>query len=159
VLSSAWTKYYANPALASFTFPAVGNGKGLRIQANPFPGTVPAVTAILQANQYTDFYIAVDLVNWAVENQAAVVSARFTRGGSFGLDGGTGMIFNYDAAQAGDSAGNRKGGELQINTVGPGFDAGTLAACEMTLVPGHSYRMVFKGVGTSFTGELYDLED
>ena len=158
-LSSGWTKYYANPALAAFSFPTVGNGKGLRIQANPVPNTVPAVAAVLQANQYTDFYVALDLVNWAVENQAAVVCARFTPGGAFGLDGGTGMIFNYDAAQAGDSATSRKGGELQINTVGAGFAAGTLAACELTLVPGHFYRMVFKGVGTFYTGELYDLED
>jgi hypothetical protein len=28
-----------------------------------------------------------------------------------------------------------------------------------TLVPGHSYRMVFQGVGTVLTGKLYDLQD
>jgi hypothetical protein len=159
-LSAAWTKYYADPSLASFTFPPVGSGKGLRIQAYPYAAAgVPAVTAIMQTNNYTDFYVALDLVNWVVEDQALVISARFTPGGTFGLDGGSGMILNYDAAQAGDPPSNRKGGEFQINTVTPGFTATTLAACEMTFVPGHSYRMVFIGVGTNFTGRVYDLED
>jgi hypothetical protein len=158
-LSAAWTRYYANPSLASFTFPTVGIGKGLRIQVAPVPGTVPAVAGIMQTNFYTDFYVALDLVNWAVEDQAAVVCARFSPGGSFGLDGGSGMIFNYDSAQAGDSASSRKGGELQINTIAPGFSATTLASCEMTLEPGHSYRLVFKCVGTLYTGQLYDLQD
>jgi hypothetical protein len=98
-------------------------------------------------------------VGWGVEDQAAVVCARFTPGGTFGLDGGAGMIFNYDTAQAGDSASSRKGGELQINTVAAGFNANTLASCELTLEPGHSYRLVFKCVGTLYTGQLYDLED
>jgi hypothetical protein len=158
-LSAAWTRYYANSSLVSFTFPTVGLGKGLRMQVSPVPGNVPAVAGIMRTNVYSDFYVALDLVNWAVENQAAVVSARFTPGGTFGLDGGSGMIFNYDAAQAGDSSTSRKGGELQINTVSPPFNATTLAACEMTLEPGHSYRFVFKCVGTLYTGQLYDLED
>ncbi len=158
-LSGSWTKYYADSSLVSFTFPTAGTGKALRIQANPFPGAVPAVAAIMQTNEYTDFYVALDLVNWVVENQAAVVSARFTPGGSFGLDGGSGMILNYDAAQAGDSPTSRKGGQFQINAVSPGFNTITVAACDMTLVPGRSYRFVFKGVGTIYTGQVYDLED
>ncbi len=158
-LSAAWQKYYANPALVSFTFPTVGNGKGLRIQSAPVSGVVPAVAAVMQTNEYTDFYVALDIVNWVVEDQAIVVCGRFTPGGDFGLDGGTGMILNYDAAQAGDSPTSRKGGQFQINTVAPGFNAGTLAACDMTLVPGRSYRLVFKGAGTSYTGQVYDLND
>ena len=161
VLSSAWTVYDANSALVSLTFPAVGAGEGLRIQVNPYAAaSLPAVAGIFQTNVYTDFYLALDLANWVVEDQAAVLSARFTPGGTFGLDGGQGMICNYDAAQAGESPGNRHGGEFQINTIAPGFVATTtLAACEMTLVPGHSYRLVFKGVGQLYTGQMYDLDD
>src|SRR5881394_1668952 len=62
-LSGAWTKYQFFGQ--SYTFPAVGNGKGLRIQANPAPGSAPAAAGISQTNDYTDFYVAVDIVNWA----------------------------------------------------------------------------------------------
>jgi hypothetical protein len=159
-LSPAWTVYEADPSLVSLAFPTVGTGKGLRIQTNPLASAgVPAVAAIAQTNVYTDFYVAVDLVNWVVEDQAIVLFARFTPGGSFGLDGGQGMILNYDAAQAGENPGNRHGGEFQINIVTPGFNANTIAKCEMTLEPGNSYRLVFKGVGTLYTAEVYDLED
>ena len=72
------------------------------------------------------------------------------------------MICNYDAAQAGDSPGDSYGGEFQINTVttaaGP-FTTHTLAACQMTPVPGHSYRLVFQGVGQLYTGQMYDFND
>jgi hypothetical protein len=157
-LSSAWTVYQAIPQ--SYTFPTVGNGKGLEIQASPYAdASLPAVCGIVQTNEYTDFYVALDLVNWVVENQAMLLCARFTPGGSFGLDGGTGMILNYDAAQAGDNPGNAYGGQLQINIVSPGFGTTTLADCDMTPVPGHSYRLVFKCVGQTYTGQMYDLND
>ena len=158
-LSPAWVKYYFNPALVSFTFPTVGNGKGLRIQANPVPGAAPAAGAISQTNDYTDFYLAVDLANWAVKDQAVVLIAHWTPGGADGLSEGTGMILNYDAAQDGDKAGDRKGGQLQINTIAPGFNAGTIAAADITFEPGHSYRLVLKCVGTLYTGQAYDLND
>jgi hypothetical protein len=157
-LSPAWTVYQAIPQ--SYTFPTVGTGKGLRIQATPVPSfSLPAVAGIAQTNVYNDFYVAVDMVNWVVEDQAMVLFARFTPGGNFGLDGGMGMILNYDASQAGENPGDRHGGELQINSVTPGFSASTMAACEMTPVPGHSYRLVFKCVGQLYTGQMYDLND
>ncbi len=121
-LSPSWTVYDANPALVSLTFPANGNGKALRIQANPYPpASLPAVVGLAQTNVYTDFYMAVDMVNWVVEDQAVVLIGRFTPGGSFGLDGGQGVICNYDAWQAGDAienppAGGRHGGEFQMNS-------------------------------------------
>jgi hypothetical protein len=159
-LNPAWTVYDANPAFVSMTFPAVGTGKGLRIQTSPYAAaSLPAVSAIGQANVYTDFYVAVDLVDWVVNDQAVVLFARFAPGGTFGLDGGQGMILNYDAAQAGENAGNRHGGEFQINIVTPGFVTTTIAKCEMTLQRGNSYRLVFKGVGTLYTAQVYDLED
>ena len=157
-LSPAWTVYEAFPQ--SFTFPTVGTGKGLEIQVQPIPSdSLPAVAGIVQTNTYTDFYMALDLVNWVVENQAAVLCGRFTPGGSFGLDGGQGMIFNYDAAQSGDNPGKAYGGQLQINIVSPGFSTATLADCDMTLVPGNAYRLVFKCVGQTYTGQIYDLND
>ena len=58
-----------------------------------------------------------------------------------------------------ESPGNRHGGEFQINTIAPGSATTTLATCEMTLVAGHSYRLVFKCVGQLYTGQIYDLDD
>src|SRR5215472_14958412 len=39
--AAGWILSSLNPALVSTTFPAVGSGKGLRIQANPVPGQAP----------------------------------------------------------------------------------------------------------------------
>jgi hypothetical protein len=159
-LSTNWNVLAISPLLYSLNFPTFGTGKALRIQGNPYPdASFPAAVGLFQTNLYTNFYEAVDVVNWVVENQAIVVFARFTPGGSTGLDEGTGMIFNYDVAQDGDGAGDRNGGEMQINTILPGFTAGTKAAAEITLVPGHSYRFVFKCVGQVYTGQVYDWQD
>src|SRR5438270_13081483 len=96
-LSSAWTVYQGVPQ--RYTFPPVGTGKGLRIQTSPVPAfSLPAVAGIAQSNVYDDFYVALDLANWVVEDQAMVLFARFAPGGNLGLDGGQGMILNYDAA-------------------------------------------------------------
>lgn len=158
-LSSAWTKYYFNPALVSFTFPTSGSGKALRIQANPIPGAAPAAGAIAQTNVYTDFYVALDLVNWAVNDQAVVLLGQWTPGGADGLSEGTGMILNYDVAQDGETPGDRKGGQLQINSIAPGFSASTKAAADITLEPGRSYRLVLQCVGTTYSGKVYDMND
>ncbi len=156
-LSSAWTKYQFFGQ--SYTFPNAGAGKALRIQANPVPGAAPAAAAIAQTNIYTDFYVALDLVNWAVKDQAVVLLGRWTPGGSAGLAEGTGIIMNYDAQQDGENAGDRKGGQLQINNIFPGFAASTLAATEVSLEPGRSYRFVLRGVGTAYSGAVYDHND
>src|SRR3954469_1648640 len=138
-LNAAWSKYQFFGQ--SYTFPSVGNGKGLRIQANPVPSAAPAAAAISQANNYTNFYVSVDIVNWVVEDQALVVLGRWTPGGSAGLAGATGMIANYDAAQDGETPTDRKGGQFQINVVSPGFATRTLAAADVTFEPGRGYRI------------------
>ena len=159
-LSAAWTKLIADPALVSFTFPSSGSGKALRIQSNPFADAgLPALAAVIQTNVYSDFYVAVDVVNWVVEDQAMVLLGRFTPGGAIGLDGGEGVILNYDEAQDGETPGDRKGGQLQINTITAGFKTKTLAAANITFEPGHSYRLVFKATGSIYKGQAYDLND
>jgi hypothetical protein len=153
-LSGAWTKEEFFPQ--SYTFPASGSGKALRIQASPIPSAAPAAAAILQAANYTNFYVAVDVVNWAVEDQAIVLLGRWT---AAGLGGDSGMICNYDVAQYGDGPTDRQQGQFQINVINPGFNATTLAAAEITLLPGHSYRMVFQATGEIYKGQMYDLQD
>lgn len=156
-LGSQWKKYQFFPQ--KYTFTPSGSGMALRIQASPVPDAAPAAAAIAQANVYTDFYVALDLVNWAISDQAVVVLGQWTVGGSDGLSEGTGMILNYDVAQDGENPGDRKGGQFQINSISPGFQASTKAASDITLEPGRSYRLVFQGVGTTYTGRVYDLHD
>jgi hypothetical protein len=156
-LGSQWAKYQF--FAQKYDSVPSGSGRALRIQANPVPGAAPAAAAITQTNVYTDFYVALDVVNWANSNQALVLLGQWTPGGADGLTGGTGMIFNYNPAQAGDNPGNRKGGQLQINSISPGFAAATKSVAEMTLEPGRSYRLVFQAVGTIYTGRIYDLSD
>ncbi|MEN9677830.1 MAG: hypothetical protein RIS76_3726 [Verrucomicrobiota bacterium] len=156
-LGSQWTAYQFFPQ--SYTFVPSGSGKALRIQANPVPEAAPAAAAIAQTNVYTNFYVALDVVDWAIKDQAVVLLGQWTLGGSDGLSEGTGMILNYDVAQDGENPGDRKGGQFQINSIAPGFDAATKAAADITLEPGRSYRLVFQGVGTAYTGKVYDLQD
>lgn len=157
-LGSAWTKYEFFGQ--SYTFPTSGSGQALRIVANPVPGAAPAAAAIAQTNEYTDFYVALDLVDWdETKDQAVVLLGQWTPGGAAGLAEGTGMILNYDVLQDGENAGDRKGGQLQINAIFPGFAAATRAAANITFERGRSYRMVLQGVGTTYTGKVYDMND
>jgi hypothetical protein len=156
-LGAGWKTYQFFPQ--NYTFPASGSGKAFRIQAGPVPGAAPAAAAITHSASYTDFYVAVDIVDWVVADQALVLLAQWTPGGDDGLSEGTGMILNYDAAQDGEGPGDRKGGQFQINAISPGFAAATKAVAEISLEPGRSYRFVFQGVGTQYTGRIYDLHD
>ncbi|MCW5558722.1 MAG: hypothetical protein KIT22_12955 [Verrucomicrobiae bacterium] len=156
-LGAQWTKYQFIPQ--SYTFVPSEGGQALRIQANPIPNTAPAAAAISQSTVYTDFYVSVDLVNWQINDQALVLLAQWTPGGGDGLSEGSGIIMNYDVAQDGEKDSDRKGGQIQINTVFPGFVTATKAAGDLTLEPGHSYRMVFQGMGTTYTARVYDTQD
>jgi len=158
-LDPAWQKAQFFPQ--SYTFVNSGNGKALRIQANPAPGQAPAAAAIIRTNvSYTNFFMALDLVNWADKDQAAVLLARWDIGsGISDLGGSSGMICNYDVSQYGETATSRRQGQLQINEVFPGFNTSTKAACEMTLDPGRSYRITFEGSNTIYTVKCYDLHD
>ena len=153
------------------TFPAVGSGKGLRIQAIPYaPASAPAAGMWYQTNDYTDFYMVVDIASWpgTDQNQAAVLFGRMTSASTGTVlnnqnpADAQGVICNYDASQYGELAGNRRQGQLQINlisTVPQPFSTTTIAVSEITFVPGRPYRIVFSGVGTHYTAQAYDWND
>jgi hypothetical protein len=153
------------------TFPAVGSGKGLRIQAVPYaPGGAPAAGMWYQTNDYTDFYLAVDIASWpgTDQDQAAVLFGRMTSASTSTVitnqnpGDAQGVICNYDASQYGENPGNRRQGQLQINvvsTVPQPFSTTTIATSEITFVPGRSYRIIFSGVGVHFTARAYDWND
>ena len=165
--AAGWILSSLDPSLVTTTFPAVGTGKGLRIQANPVPGNAPAVGMWYRTNTYSDFYVAVDLANWpgTDQDQAAVMFARMTDAGSGTVvnnqNPGTaqGVICNYDASQYGENPGDRRQGQFQINLITAPFNANTLATADLTLIPGRSYRLIFKGSVWHYTGQVYDWDD
>ena len=167
--AAGWVLSSLNPALVATTFPAVGAGKGLHIQANPVPNTAPAVGMWYRTNDYTDFYVSVDIASWpgTDKNQAMVLFGRMTESSTGQVDPSQnpataqGMICNYDPAQHGENPGDRRNGEFQINSVAAGFATATpgIAVSEITFVPGRSYRIVFKCVGQHYTAQAYDWND
>lgn len=175
-LAPGWNVRNVVQGLGGFVsneFPTNGSGRALRIQrgsadmaaiGQPQPyGTGRAWFYF--TNEFTDFYVAQDIVRWdPATNQAIVLLARANGyndeifPGFPGLGTVNGYVCNYDNLQDGDGPGDRKGGQFQINTVSSEAPS-TIAAGNVTLIPGNTYRQVFKGVGTVLTGELYDMED
>ena len=162
----------------AYSFPSSPFGKGYRIQCTSSSallgacgdcGTARAIS--YRTNVYSDFYAAVDVVNWDNSLDQGLVLAGRATGVSDQLDPcplpapcppgfGTvnGYICNYDCNQDGVQTGDVRGGQFQINRV-TAESVTTLASGDVTLTPGKAYRMVFKGVGTLLTAQLYDLED
>src|SRR5579864_624005 len=140
--AAGWILSSIDPSLVTTTFPAVGTGKGLRIQANPVPGQAPAVGMWYRTNSYTDFFVALDIVSWpgTDKDQAAVLFARMTDASSGTVvdnqnpGAAQGVICNYDASQYGENPGNRRQGQFQINVISAPFNANTIATADMTLV-------------------------
>ncbi len=166
--AAGWILSSINPALVTTTLVPVGSGKGLRIQALPYAqAQVPAVGMWYRTNEYTDFYMAIDIAGWpgTDKNQAMVMFARMTESTTGTVVNNQnpataqGMICNYDASQYGENPGDRRQGQFQINVVNAGFNTKTLAVAEITFVPGRPYRLVFQGVGTHYTARAYDWND
>lgn len=165
--AAGWILSSIDPSLVTTSFPADGSGKGLRIQAVPFPSQAPAVGMWYRTNSYSDFFVAIDIINWpgTDKDQAAVLFARMTDASTGTVindqnpASAQGVICNYDASQNGENPGNRRQGQFQINVITAPFNANTIASADMTLVPGRPYRMTFKGVVWHYTAQIYDWND
>ncbi len=136
MVAAGWRLSALNPALVTTTFPASGQGKALRLQANPVPNTAPAVGMWYRTNEYTEFFVAVDLVDWpgTDKNQAMVVFGHLTDANTGtippNLNPATaqGVICNYDASQYGENPTDRRQGQFQINVVYAGRGRGHVRA-------------------------------
>jgi hypothetical protein len=167
MVAAGWRLSALNPALVTTTFPASGQGKALRLQANPVPNTAPAVGMWYRTNEYTEFFVAVDLVDWpgTDKNQAMVVFGHLTDANTGtippNLNPATaqGVICNYDASQYGENPTDRRQGQFQINVVNAGFATRTLAVAEVTFEPGRSYRITFSGRAGRYVAKAYDHHD
>lgn len=165
--AAGWRLAALSPALVTTTFVEHDLGRALRLRANPVPGTAPAVGMWYRTNEYTDFHVAIDLVDWpgTDKNQAVVLFGHLTDATTGtvheNINPATaqGVICNYDTSQYGEGPADRRQGQFQINVVNAGFQARTLALAEVTLEPGRSYRMTFEGRANHYTARLYDHHD
>ena len=140
----------ADPSPLSFE-----NGVFL-MEANP-PAADPAgparVFSYIEGEIRSDFYCAVDIVDWNDSiNQAFGILGRVD---NIALGQTTGYVCNYDPNQTG----GQPGGQFQINRVIDEASNPTIAVGNVKLLEDHAYRMVFRGEGNQLIGALYDLQD
>jgi hypothetical protein len=136
------------PVQATWSFP--NGGYRLQTKVSPAPTVVgPGRAASLRPEIYTDFYVAVDLVNWDNSlDQAIGLLARMTDLGP-GTTDGYAMTYQVPGHDIDITRIVNEGGpSVALN----GEDS-------VTLVPGHSYRFVFIGKGNLLTARVYELPD
>ncbi len=126
------------------------------MESNP-PAADPAgparVFSYIDDEVLSDFYCAVDIVDWNDSiNQAYGILARVD---NIALGQTTGYVCNYDPNQTG----GEPGGQFQINRVVEEASNPTIARANVKLLDDHTYRMVFRGEGNRLIGALYDLQD
>ena len=152
---NGWTRYDALAPLnmhATYSFP---NG-GYRIQTTYLGGSAQLTgrSGTVRPEIYTDFYIAVDIVNW---NDTLPQSfGLLARVGTPGLGTTTGYAFTWDRG----NPTNATAGDVDISgiTGEAPFDVRT-GPSGIRLQPGHQYRLVFIGRGPALEGRVYELPD
>lgn len=148
-----WTRYDPQGTLgqgpqASYFFT---NG-GYRIQAHRDPAlaqTGPARAGSYRTNEYSDFEITADIVNWDDSlNQSIGLLARMTQVGFLTTDG---YALTYQPASD----------DIDISHFtdegARGIISLPLSPDDITMVPGRSYRYVWIGRGNQFAVRIYEL--
>ncbi|MBI3851440.1 MAG: hypothetical protein HY298_14365 [Verrucomicrobia bacterium] len=132
----------------SWTFPGT-NTYRLQASASPDPLALGAGRiASTLTNVYSDFYAAVDVVDWDdTLHQAFGILARLE---NIGPGTTTGYAFTY---QANDHRLSISGITNEAATDLPG------TSIPITLDKTNAYRFVFAGTGTNFQGRVYQLPD
>jgi hypothetical protein len=153
-----WERFSALDVVGAssvFSFPeSPGGGHAYRLQS-PAPAVDAAGPARSFTNLpqvYTNFYAAVDVMDW--DNEVNQAFGMFFRADNIGLGQTTGYVMNYDPQQA---SGAR--GQIQFNIVTNEADQGTIGAADISLEPGHDYRFVMTAEGETFRGWVYDHLD
>jgi hypothetical protein len=137
-------------APAEVTFP--DGGVRIRGFVPAIPDAGPARVFVYREEAFTTFFAAFDVVDW--DNGINMAFGFLARAGNIGVGQTEGYVMNYDPNQTG----SRPGGQLQINSV-TGELPDTVAAANITLIDGRSYRWVFQGQGDELRGSVYDMED
>jgi hypothetical protein len=144
---AGWTHYQPLQPLGAggtWSFPG---GNTYRIQAahTPSLGTLgPGRAGSVRTNlTYTDFNLGVDVVNW--DNTVPQSFGLAARLSNIGLGTTNGYLFFVDST-----------GGLDIYRV-DGEVTHSIASDPLSLLAGASYRFTFRGVGGTFTGQVFDL--
>lgn len=133
-----------------------GNSYGLQAPASPNPALGPSRVGGYRADlSQTNFVNTVDLIDW----EAGTVQSfgLVARGGTYGLGSTSGYAFtmcdlcDFIAITRIDNE-QFAGPESDPDSTGSSF-------ASITLDSANDYRLVFTGSGSSFTGEIYDLND
>jgi hypothetical protein len=126
-----------------------------RIRTTAFTGDPdnPGRAGGIRSEVYSDFYIAVDVVNWDDSvTQAFGILARIE---TPGLGTTTGYAFTWSRGT------EEASGDVDISTItGEAPDGVTVTGEDnLYLEPGKQYRFVFIGRGDTLEGRVYELPD
>jgi hypothetical protein len=155
---AGWTRYdpFAGAGLHIVKWEFTNGGYRIRTTApSPSQQLGPGRAGSLRSETYTNFYIAVDLVNWDdTLPQAVGILARVQ---SPGLGTTTGYAFTWSR---GDPASPTAGG-VDISVITAEAPDGVVLNGEnnIHLEPGKSYRFVFIGRDAQLEGRVYELPD
>ena len=143
-------------SFAHWSFPG-GNTYRIQGDASPDPGALgPGRGGSIAPGNFTNFYAAVDVVNWdPTVHQFFGILARV---GTPGPGSTSGYLFGWDSGDpttqtAGDMDIVRLDGENPTDLDGHTY----FGSDSMHLLTNHTYRFVFMGVGGTFRGQVYDL--
>jgi hypothetical protein len=141
---------------AEISFPATpdgGHACRMFTAAPPIPNAGPARAFIFDESVvYTDFYLAVDILDW--DNTMDQAFGFLIRADNIDLGQTTGYVVNYDPQQFDGAQ-----GQFQINRIVDEASDDTIAGANISLNPERQYRFVATGVGSILTAMIYDLED
>jgi hypothetical protein len=156
---NGWTRYDPFGGLGAnivqWSFP--GGGYRIRTIA-PSPNFAlagPGRGGSLRSEIYTDFYIAVDIVNWSnALPQAVGILARIR---DAGLGTTTGYAFTWSRGNpASDTAGSV---DISVITGEDPSGIDFTGSDQIHFEPGKAYRLVFIGRGPTLEGRVYELPD
>jgi hypothetical protein len=144
----AWSHYA--PLGGTYSFPG-GNTYRLQAPTSPSPGTVGPgrVASYLNNSNFSTFSISIDVVDW--DNTGTPNDQDFgllARLNSVGPATTTGYALTYSPT----------GHTMDLSRI-TGEQPTGLGNAPLTLDPSKDYRLVFTGVGNTFTGTVYDLAD
>jgi len=146
---AGWSRY-DRTGTANFSFP---DGR-YRIQG-VYVDSAPLVVSS-RSEDYTNFYAAVDLLNWddnTITNARSAIGLAF-RAADIGVGTTRTLVAYWTPAISG--GGNRV---FSIYYLWNDIPISAVAATLVTLEPGKSYRMVATGVGDLIEAKIYDLKD
>lgn len=157
---AGWTRYdpFREAGLNGVMSWSFTNG-GYRLRTttkSPSPsGVGPGRGGSLRSEIYSDFYLAVDIVDW--NNSLPQSAGLLARVQNAGLGSTAGYAFTWDrgnpnSATSGDVDISRITGESPAEVSVGGSD-------RIHLEPGSKYRMVFIGRGQNLEGRIYEHPD